>query len=216
MPLNFDSSTRPLGALRDELRDEIARVERGHRRRAPTPLMKSRRDVIEILRFAQDDSDLGSDGRRDRRHIEFFDAHRRHERRVRRAERFARLHRHRLADEREIRVADERRHVPAEVLHRSNDLAVLDEEQSVARHAGVEQRLLLRRHAANVPELRDEQSAARLLDHVLDRQVGAFHHERLIRVRALIRAERFQDALLDPRHRLRRHVVVPIVVWRRI
>ena len=32
MPLNFDSSTRPLGALRDQLGDEIARVQRGDRR----------------------------------------------------------------------------------------------------------------------------------------------------------------------------------------
>ena len=32
MPLNFDSSTRPLGAVRDELGDEIARVQRGDRR----------------------------------------------------------------------------------------------------------------------------------------------------------------------------------------
>src|SRR5262245_66643888 len=98
-----------------------------------------------------------SDRWRNRRHIEFFNTHRWNERRIARAERLAHVHRHWFADEREIVVSDERRHVPAEILHGRDDLAVLDEEQAVARHAGAEQRLLLRRHAANVPEARHEQ-----------------------------------------------------------
>src|SRR3954447_3149963 len=93
-----------------------------------------------------------SDGRRDGRHIEFFNSNWWNERGVPGVEPFTHVHRNGLADEREVVVADDGRHVPAEVLHRPDDLAILDEEHAVARHAGIEERLLLRRNAADVPE----------------------------------------------------------------
>ena len=46
---------------------------------------------------------------------------------------------------------DRRRFVPAEVLHRRDDLAVLDQEQPVAGHAGVEQR-----HVVDRPDVPEE------------------------------------------------------------
>src|SRR5687768_15635866 len=112
-----------------------------------------------------------SDGGRNGGHVELLDPHRRNERGAAAIVGFAGVNRHGLADEREIVVADERGHVPAEVLHGSDDLAVLDQEQSVAGHAGVEQRLLLRRYAADVPEEGDEQASARLTNHVFNGKV---------------------------------------------
>src|SRR3569833_1014177 len=132
---------------------------------------------------------LWSDGRCDGRHIEFLNTNWWNERRVTGIKSLAHVHGNRLADEREIVVANDRGHVPAEVLDRIGDLAVLDEEHAVARHAGVEERLLLRRNAANVPEGRDEQAPARLLDHIFDRQIAAFLYEAHVRRRGLARGE---------------------------
>src|SRR5258705_10722458 len=84
----------------------------------------------------------GLNGRGNRRHVEVFDSDRRDQRRAAPVVRFARVHRHALADRGDVVEADDRRHVPAEVLHRPGDLAVLDEEQPVTRHAGVEERRL--------------------------------------------------------------------------
>src|SRR4051812_44428685 len=102
--------------------------------------MKSRRDV-----------DM-SHRRRNRRHIKLLDAYRRHERGTTTVVRLAGVNRYRLPDEREVVVTNERRHVPPEVLHGPDDFTLLDQEQSVARHARVEQRLIVGRNAADVPE----------------------------------------------------------------
>ena len=53
------------------------------------------------------------------------------------------VHRDRLAERGDVVEAARRAVVPPEVLHRPDDLAVLDQERAVARHAGVEQRRML-------------------------------------------------------------------------
>ena len=53
----------------------------------------------------------------------------------------------------------------AEVLHRVGDLAVLDREGAVARHAGHERAELV--DPARVPEARDEHSALHIADELL-------------------------------------------------
>src|SRR5688500_4021569 len=93
----------------------------------PRVLMKSRRvGLMSGCDVWVGEARSTSDGRRDGGHVELLDPHRRNERGASAVVGFARVNRHRLADEREIVVADERGHVPAEVLHRPDDLAVLD------------------------------------------------------------------------------------------
>src|ERR1019366_2049669 len=95
-----------------------------------------------------------------------------------------------------------------EVLHRAHDLAVLDQEETVARHPGIQQRLSLCRHAADVPELRDQQAASRLLDHLLDRHLRTRLHQAHVHVRRLrVAGEVLEDPVFDPGDRCRRLVV---------
>src|SRR5581483_1547262 len=137
---------------------------------APVYFRKSRRDGLIALHR-----------RRNGRHVEIFDANRRHQRRARAVVRFAGVNRLRFADRRDVRERDERRHVPAEVLHRTGDLAVLDQEQAVACHARLQQRQRIDR--TQVPEEGHEQSAPRRLDHVIERLIRPFDDEAHVRVR---------------------------------
>src|SRR5258705_4120668 len=117
----------------------------------------------------------GLNGRGNRRHVEVFDSDRGDQRRAAPVVRFTRVHRHALADRGHVVEADDRRHVPAEVLDRAGDLAVLDEEQAVARHPGVEQRRLI--HGPDVPEEAHEQSRPRRLVHLLYRLVRSLYDQ---------------------------------------
>src|SRR5438445_11423296 len=63
----------------------------------------------------------------------------------------------------------------AEVHHRSSDLAVLDEEEPVAREPGMLQGLLI--HEADVPEVRDEQAAFHAGDELLQGLVAALENQ---------------------------------------
>src|SRR4029078_11214820 len=97
MPLNFDSSTRPLGALAVSSATRSREYSAETAAVAPMPLMNSRREVVMSM--------PGSNRWGDRRHIKLFDANRRNQRRVRCTKRLARLHRYWLADKRQVRVA---------------------------------------------------------------------------------------------------------------
>src|SRR3954462_3730915 len=103
-PLNFESITRPGGvcARRSAIRSLPATTMPA----APTVLMKSLRVCdMWILRR-----------RRYRRHVEVFDPDRGHQRGAGPVVRLAGVHRHALADGGDVVEADQRRHVPAEVL----------------------------------------------------------------------------------------------------
>ena len=63
----------------------------------------------------------------------------------------------------------------AEVHHRRRDLSVLDQEQAVARQAGVLQRLLV--DEAYVPEVRHQQAALHAGNQLIERLAAAFHNE---------------------------------------
>ena len=70
---------------------------------------------------------------------------------------------------RDVVEAASRAVVPAEVLHRPDDFAVLDQEQPVARHAGVEQRQLRRPRRMYQKKLISSPRLRRL-DHLIDRR----------------------------------------------
>src|SRR4051812_2002743 len=107
MPLNFDSSTSPVGpvAINSATRScEMSAVAAVTPMPLPTVFRKSRRDFVMS-------SPYGLDGRGDGRHIEFFNTNWWNERRISRVKAFAHVHRHRFTDEREIVVADDGGHV---------------------------------------------------------------------------------------------------------
>src|SRR5262245_47434758 len=133
-PLNFDSRTLPCGVC--AIRSATTSLAATAIPERATVLTKSRRFIscprgrllaaVSITRLS-DRCLLAAFGRiwlwpdshcwRHRGHEEVFDANRGHERRAWTVVRFAGVNRHRLSDRRDVVVANERRHVPAEVLH---------------------------------------------------------------------------------------------------
>src|SRR4051812_46471374 len=83
---------------------------------------------------------------------------------------------YRGADRLEIVEQEERRVVEPEILDRSRDLAVLDEERSIAGKAGVKDRAWI--DFAQVPEPRDQNSPRGRLDHLVHRRWAALHLDR--------------------------------------
>src|SRR5688500_16303791 len=76
----------------------------------------------------------------------------------------------------EIVEHEDRRLVPAHVLDRTRDLAILDQEGPVARQAREQDRALI--HAADVPEAGTQDAALGARDHLLERglaEIGRAH-----------------------------------------
>src|SRR5688572_12525305 len=103
---------------------------------AAAALMNSLRVVaiFPLIGAAKATPYVNSDRGRNGRHVKVFEPRRWNEGGVAAVVRLTHVHRNRFADQRHVVVAHERRHVPAEVLDRPGDFAVLDEEQAIARH----------------------------------------------------------------------------------
>src|SRR5205807_2466632 len=110
-----------------------------------------------------------SGGLADRAHVEVGDPERGHDAGLEVVSEFPRQRRLRRAD---VRGAGQQRDgafVETEVVHRTDDLALLDEEDAVPGQTGEQQRLRVDR--TDVPQAGQQQAAVDVADHLLERRI---------------------------------------------